>query len=311
MDIALNQAGVEPLFRGMQTKRAYRTLWLLPLVFTLGGCDLSLGNLTARATDEWTHTYPLTAGGEIRIVNTNGRVEVEGVDGATVEVRAERIARGATDSAARELLPRIVIKEDVKPDRITLETERMSGIMIGAGFEVRYHVRAPKSAVVNVTNTNGQVALNALSGKVVAHTTNGAVKGTNLTGGVDGQSTNGSVSIDMASVGRERISLETTNGSVTLMLPEKAKATVSASVTNGGINVGSLDNFEVTEKARRRLEGKMNGGGTEVELHTTNGSIRLRSRDTVNTRTDTDTPDRTEQELKALKDGNDKKDKDR
>ena len=266
-------------------------VFTLPLALALAGCDVSLGNLSARATDEWTHTYPLAAGGEVRIVNTNGRIDVEGVDGATLEIRAERIARGATDAAARELLPRIVIREDVKPDRVTLETERMSGIMIGAGFEVRYHVRAPKNAVVNLTNTNGQVVINALTGKVIAHTTNGAVKGTNLGGAVDGETTNGSVSIDMASVGSERISLETTNGSVTLMLPETAKATVTASVTNGGINVGSLDNFEVTEKSRRRLEGRMNGGGAGVELHTTNGSIRVRSRDTVNTRTDTDIKD--------------------
>jgi hypothetical protein len=305
MDIAVYRQGSVPRFL---------PLFLLPLVVGLAGCDLSLGNLSARATDEWTHTYPLTAGGEIRIVNTNGRIDVEGVDGSTVEVKAERIARGSTDAAARELLPRIVIKEDVKPDRITIETERISGIMIGAGFEVRYHVRAPKGALVNVTNTNGQVAVNALSGKVVAHTTNGTVKGTNLSGGVDGETTNGSITIDMVSVGSERIALETTNGSVTLMLPEKAKASVSASVTNGGINVGSLDNFEVTEKARRRLEGKLNGGGTQVELHTTNGSIRLRSRDTINTRTDTDaadTPDRTEKDLKALKDTTDKKDRNR
>ena len=266
-------------------------VFVLPLAVALAGCDVSLGALAARATDEWTHTYPLTAGGEVRIVNTNGRIDVEGVDGSTVEVRAERIARGATDSAARELLPRIVIKEDIKPDRITLETERMSGIMIGAGFEVRYHVRAPKNAVVNVTNTNGQVVVNALAGRVVASTTNGAVKGTNLTGGVDGRTTNGSVSIEMASVGPDPVSLETTNGSVTLMLPEKAKATVSASVTNGGISVGALDNFEVTEKSRRRLEGRLNGGGTSVELRTTNGGIRLRSRDTVNTRTDTQATD--------------------
>ena len=304
MDVAVYRKGAVPLLR---------SLVLLPLVVILAGCDLSLGNLAAHATDEWTHTYPLTAGGEIRIVNTNGRIDVEGIDGSTVEIKAEKIARGSTDAAARELLPRIVIKEDVKPDRITLETERMSGIMIGAGFEVRYHVRAPKGAVVNATNTNGQVAVNAMSGKVLAHTTNGAVKGTNLTGGVNGETTNGSISIDMASVGSDRISLETTNGSVTLMLPEKARATVSATVTNGGINVGSLDNFEVTEKARRRLEGKLNGGGTEVELHTTNGSIRLRSRDTINTRTDTDTmdkADKTDKDLKALKD-TDKKDQDR
>jgi hypothetical protein len=314
MDVAVYQERAVPLFREVRSKKGHRPFLLLPLVVALAGCDVSLGNLAAHATEEWTHTYPLSAGGEIRIVNTNGRIDVEGVDGSTVEVRAERIARGATDTAARELLPRIVIKEDAKPDRITLETERMSGIMIGASFEVRYHVRAPRSAVVNMTNTNGQIVLNALSGKVVAHTTNGGVKGTNLTGGVDGQTTNGSVSIDMASVGSERISLETTNGSVTLMLPENAKATVSASVTNGGINVGSMDNFDVTEKARRRLEGKLNGGGTEVELHTTNGSIRLRSRDTVNTRTDADTVDKAEKDLneyKNLKDSKDKKDKDR
>ena len=287
MDIAVDQKGAVPLFRGAQSKKGYGRFLLLPLAVALAGCDMSLGNLTARATDEWTHTYPLTAGGEVRIVNTNGRVDVEGVDGSTVEVRAERIARGTTDAAARELLPRIVIKEERTADRVSLETERMNGIMIGAGFEVRYHVRAPKNASINVTNTNGQVVVNALAGKVVAHTTNGGVKGTNLTGGVDGRSTNGSVSIEMASVGPDRISLETTNGSVTLMLPEKAKATVSASCTNGGITVGALDNFDVSEKSRRHLEGRLNGGGTPIELQTTNGGIRIRSRDTINTRTDT------------------------
>jgi len=282
-------------------------VFVLPLAVTLAGCDVSLGNLSARATEEWTHTYPLTAGGEIRIINTNGRIDIEGVDGTTLEVRAERIAKGATDSAARELLPRIVIREDIKPDRVTLETERMSGIMIGAGFEVRYHVRAPKNALVNVTNTNGQVVVGGIGGKVVAHTTNGGVKGTALTGGVDARSTNGGVSIEMASVGPDRISLETTNGGVTLMLPENAKATVSASCTNGGISVGSLDNFEVSEKSRRHLEGRLNGGGTEIELQTTNGGIRLRSRDTINTRTDTDAkaerddPKELKKELKELK----------
>lgn len=261
-----------------------RPFLLLSLTVALAGCG-PVGHLTARATDEWTHRYPLTSGGEIRIANINGRIDVEGVDGSTVEVRAERIARGATESTARDLLPRIVIKEDITPGRITIETERMGGIMIGAGFEVRYHVRAPKNAVVNMTNTNGQVVLNGLAGRVTAHTTNGAVKGTNLAGGVDGRATNGGVSIDMASVGAGPISVETTNGGVTLMLPESANATVSASVTNGAISVGSLDHFDVTEKSRRRLEGRLNGGGTPVALRTTNGGIRLRPREGVATET--------------------------
>ena len=262
---------------------------LLPLASLLAGCDLSLGHLTARATDEWSRTYPLEAGGEIRIVNTNGKIEIEGTDGSTVEVKAEKIARGATDTAARELLPRIVIKEDIKPDRVSLETERMSGIMIGAAFEVRYHVRAPKNAVVNVTNTNGQVALTALTGKVTAQTTNGGVNGRNLTGGVDARSTNGGVTIDMASIGPDSISLRTTNGGVTLTLPDGAKADLSASCTNGGINVSALDKLEISEQSRRRLEGRLNGGGTAIEVRTTNGGIRVRPRTQAEaTRTDGD-----------------------
>jgi hypothetical protein len=261
----------------------------LPLAVTLSGCDMAFhGHLTARATDEWTRSYPLTAGGEVRIVNTNGKIDVEGVDGSTVEVRAERIARGATDVAARELLPRIVIKEDVKSDRVSLETERMSGIMIGAAFEVRYHVRAPKNAVINVTNTNGQVALTALDGRVRAHTTNGGVNGKDLTGGVDARSTNGGVTIDMASVGPDSISLRTTNGGVTLTLPDSAKANLSASCTNGGINVSALDKLEVSDQSRRRVEGRLNGGGTAIELRTTNGGIRVRPRGAATVRTEDD-----------------------
>jgi hypothetical protein len=262
---------------------------LLPLAAVLGGCDMALnGHLTARATDEWTRTYPLAAGGEVRIVNTNGKIDVEGVDGSTVEVRAERIARGTTDAAARELLPRIVIKEEKKPDLVSLETERMSGIMFGVAFEVRYHVRAPKNAVINVTNTNGQVALTALDGKVRAHTTNGGVNGKGLGGGVDARSTNGGVTVDMASVGADSISLHTTNGGVTLTLPETAKATLSASCTNGGINVSSLENLDVSDQSRRRLEARLNGGGTPIELRTTNGGIRVRPRGGAAARTDDD-----------------------
>ena len=68
-----------------------RALWLLALSALRGRHDA--GNLAGRATDEWTHTYPLTAGGEVRIVNTNGKIEIEGVDGRHGRSPAERIAR--------------------------------------------------------------------------------------------------------------------------------------------------------------------------------------------------------------------------
>src|SRR6266508_2480012 len=260
-------------------KKGYGPFFVvLPLVLLFAGCDISAGHLMGRATEEWTHTYPLAPGGEVRIGNTNGKIEVEGVDGSTLEIHVEKIARAATDTGASELLPRIRVREDATPDRVSVETERMGGIMIGAGFEVRYRVRAPRTAVVNVTTTNGGIVLTSLGGKVVAHTTNGGVKAKALTGGIEARSTNGGVTVDFASLGSDRVSLRTTNGGVVLFVPESAKADLSASCTNGGITVAPGLKLEVSEQSRRSLEGRLNGGGTQIELHTTNGGVRIKPR---------------------------------
>jgi hypothetical protein len=52
----------------------------------------------------------------------------------------------------------------------------MSGLWFGAAFEVRYHVRAPRNAVIRLTNTNGAVSATATSGKLIARTTNGGIR---------------------------------------------------------------------------------------------------------------------------------------
>src|SRR5438093_11572901 len=79
---------------------------LLSAALLLAGCDMSIGHLTGRATDEWTHRYPLSSGGEIRIVNTNGKLEVEPPAGPEVQILPERIARAAPEPGAPDRRPR-------------------------------------------------------------------------------------------------------------------------------------------------------------------------------------------------------------
>ena len=268
-------------FRGSRIPRSFPMALAAPLFGLLAGCEMAVGPLASRASETWTHTYPLTAGGEVQIVNTNGRVEVEGVEGSSVEIRAERIVRAATEEGAHQLLSHIVIKEDVTPDRVSVQTERITGLMIGAGFEVRYHVKAPKLATVRATTTNGAIGVTALGGRLIAQTTNGGVSAKDLSGGVEARATNGGVSVELASLGPERVELETTNGGVTLTLPETAKANLTASCTNGGIDVSGVRVQTTGEQTRRRVEGRINGGGTSIELRTTNGGIRVRSRTTA------------------------------
>ena len=249
---------------------------LLPLGALLAGCDVAHMELTGRATEEWNRTYTLTPGGELEIINTNGKIDVEGADIEQVEVRAERTARAATDAAARDLLPRVSITEEVKPDHIRIETGQIDGITIGIGYEVRYSVRAPRGTVIRVTNTNGQVSATGMTGQVFARTTNGGVKAREMSGELSARTTNGGVEVEIAAL-TAKVSLQTTNGGVQLTLPDDVQADLSASCTNGGINVSGLK-LETTESTRRRVEGTLNGGGTLIDLRTTNGGIRVRAR---------------------------------
>jgi hypothetical protein len=257
------------------------------------GCKAAVGELTAEARNEWKRTYSLGDRGEVRIFNSNGKIDIEGIEeGASVEIRAERIARGATEAVARDLLPRINIKEDATPARISIETDRIPGLMIGASFVVDYYLRVPASAIVRARTGNGSIAAKALAGRAVLTTVNGAVGAEDLRGGVEVRTVNGRVDMTLGAVGEDPIDVRTTNGAIDLTLPENAKVTLSASALNGTIDVndaplaliGEADDTDVVrrggrsgigERLRRRVRGRLNGGGTPMDLTAVNGKIRV------------------------------------
>jgi hypothetical protein len=244
------------------------------------GCQIARhgGALEGRAVDEWTRSYPLAAAGEVQIVGANGSVDVQGGPGTSVEVRAERIARASTDAAARELLPRIEIREDITPEKIVLQTQGLAGIVIGVEIQVNYHVTMPATGHVRVRAVNGAVTIADMNGGVVASSTNGEVIGKNLGGGVDARSVNKPVTIDLASFGRDPVELRAVNGSVNLTLPATADASFEANCTNGTIDIKDLTLDPFGEQTKRRVRGRLNAGGTPIEVTTVNGDIHVRPR---------------------------------
>ena len=252
----------------------------LPLLFVsivaLQGCDVVTADLKHSETAEWRKTYELSPGGRVEISNVNGRIDVEPSAGNTVEVVAQKVAKAGTPAAAKQALERIEIREDVSPSSVTIATKlpRGGGWFDMGGAQVKYSVRVPVGAEVKFTTVNGGVNVTGLSGRVTAETTNGGVVARDVSGTIDASTTNGGVDVELARLGEGGAKLECTNGGIRLRLPADAKATISASVTNGGIDTSGLS-LETTQASRRRLEGRLNGGGAPIHIEGTNGGIRI------------------------------------
>jgi DUF4097 and DUF4098 domain-containing protein YvlB len=263
------------------TRRLAPAVAIALLAFASTACDIVTADLRSEESTNWQKSYPLDASGRLEISNVNGRIRVEPSSGNTVDVTATKKARGATPEQAKAALERATIVETVSAGSVKLETKiaRMTGIVMNGGnLQVEYVVKVPPGAEVRLVTVNGGIEIAGLKGRVYAETTNGGVEARSLTGELHASTTNGGLDIDMAAVPEGGVKLECTNGGIKVRLPRDARATISASITNGGISSGDLPIDVSGESNRRRLEGRMNGGGPRVRIEGTNGGITLTAR---------------------------------
>ena len=253
---------------------------LIAAAASLAACDVVINSMEGgigggrfKAERAYAKTFPLGAGGTVEIVNTNGKITVEAVEGNTVDVKATIVAKGASDEAAADLLKQIEMKEEASAARVRIEVKLPSR---RSAVEVIYTLRVPRSAKVDLQTVNGVIDITGVTAGVKAETTNGGVKGRGLAGAVNAITTNGSLEIQMASVGPDGVKLETTNGGIDLKLPADTKATLNARCVNGGISVSDLPFEKAADSSRRKVDGKINGGGPVLSLETINGGVRVR-----------------------------------
>lgn len=271
-----------------------RNLSLLALVLSVGlsvsACDIQAGEnghfsvdiASGKATDTWSRTYTVPAGGRFELINVNGRITAEPTDGKEVVVEGKRTAKGRTDEAAQALLAKLEIREEVGGSSVRVESRppRTSGF---GGLEIEWTVKVPKGLTVDLRTINGGVRLDGLSGEIHAKTTNGGVKGQNIIPEtIEASSVNGGVEIELGAPldSTDSIDISTVNGGVSLSMPSESKATITARCVNGGVRVTDLDikrdeDDSHESERRRRLNGTLNGGGAKVNVSTTNGGVRL------------------------------------
>lgn len=261
-------------------RRARAAALVLPvLLVASAGCDIAMADYKQKETAEWRKSYELQPGGHVEISNVNGKIDVQRGTGNTVEVVALKSARAASSEAAKQALERIEIQENISPADVRIQTrmQRSGALFSGANLQVEYTVRVPAGADVKFSTVNGGIEITGLEGRINAETTNGGIKARDISGPIEASTTNGGVEVDLAQLAEPGVKLGCTNGGIRLRLPSDAKATISARVTNGGIDTSGLQ-LETSESSRRRLDGRLNGGGTRIDIEGTNGGIRISGR---------------------------------
>jgi hypothetical protein len=267
------------------TRKLARISAVLLVSVVATGCDiavdghggLGIGLATGKASDQWTRTYQVSPGGRLELINVNGRITAESSEGTAIEVHAERSAKATSDQAAKDLLDRVEMREEVGADRVRVEVRAPRNIGPG-GHEFTWTVKVPRGVSVDLRTVNGGIRVANLDGDVRARSTNGGIKGTGLMAtAVDASVVNGGVDIELVkAVTTGSYEIEAVNGGVSIYLPHDSRADIAGRCVNGGVSTYDLPLETVGEQNRRRVNARLNGGGARVSLGTVNGGVHIR-----------------------------------
>ena len=150
------------------------------------------------------------------------------------------------------------------------------------------------SGDVDIDTGDGSITLEGAKGDIRLRSGDGHIDAMNLDGKVDATSGDGHIKLDgrldalnvktgdgsinarvlAGSKMMSTWSIRTGDGSVDLVLPGDLQANIDASTSDGHISLGIPVTVEGTFSTSQ-IHGKMNGGGQSLQIHTSDGSIRL------------------------------------
>lgn len=230
-------------------------------------------------------TLNAQAGEQLDLSNVNGSVKVTTWARPQVRILAEKQVKTGNSISGKEALGQLHVVVGQAGGVIRVETrypKSSDGVfswLTGSNvdYQVRYEITVPRNFDLKLRTVNGSVAVDGVSGNHGIRTTNGSITAKGTAGALELSTTNGSINAELLSIrpGVE-MSFRTTNGRINLSVPSTFAATLSASTTNGSIH-SDLPITIAGSVSKRSIRGTINGGGPEVKLATTNGSIQVKS----------------------------------
>ena len=259
---------------------------LLPLLaIFLAGCDdmdLNIGG-SDRYREDFHFSFPLSAGGSLRLDSFNGAVEISSWDKNTVDIDGTKYA--STEYRLKEM------KIDIAPSSNSITIRTLPPLDHRGNSGARFTIHVPKKTeLASIVTSNGAIRVEGIEGAAHLRTSNGGVHVNGLVGPLEVQTSNGTVEVSditgdttlrssngtiRADVRKGRFGATTSNGSITVHLMEADSSPVRLESSNGHI--------ELTMDAAREVRASTSNSSITVRLpadvgaivsaHTSNSSI--------------------------------------
>ncbi len=225
-----------------------------------------------RVTEEFHHTYPLSADGRISLQNINGAVHITAWD--QNEVKVDAVKRADTDQELKNTEIRI----NAGANSISIETHFAKEDDWGGHHDVasvEYTLTVPRQAKLDeIKLVNGSLDMAGVQGEVRASCVNGMLSAKGLGGRAKLNTVNGELDAKFERAAGD-VELSSVNGSIDLTLPSDAKASIEANTVSGGID----NDFGLHANDHRfvghDLRGELGGGGSTIRLNNVNGRIDI------------------------------------
>jgi hypothetical protein len=126
----------------------------------------------------------------------------------------------------------------------------------------------------DVKTSGGSIRIGKVEGEVTAITSGGSINVKEVMGTINATTSGGSITASISKQPKGDCRLKTSGGSITVNLAEDIKADLDAKTSGGKVHTGFPISFKGTI-SKQHLEGEINGGGPELYLRTSGGSIRI------------------------------------
>lgn len=254
-----------------------------PLVVTAFTMILAASASAATLNETVDRTYDVKPGARVALSNVNGGIRIASWDQPRVRVIAKKEVEGDRGELAA-VMKELKVEIQQRDGGLVIETyypKDANGGFLSWLFDddvdaqVTYELTVPRAMNLDVRNTNGSIRIAEINGSFELDTTNGKIEVTRCAGAIDASTTNGSINAELTRIAKgQPLRFETTNGRVTVALPGDFAGEIDAATTNGSIDT----EFPVTTTrvGGNSLRGSVNGGGTQLRVRTTNGSVDIR-----------------------------------